>query len=261
MSKKRRTPEEIKKYLQNIKAVFLNGKWVGYCKCKECKKTRSYSAKETSVLIRNIDKAGDYCSSCARLGERNHFFNRSHKNSTKIEISKNRKGKSVGIKNSMNKEENRKKVSKALKEKYDSGKLDYLKKIQRDNIIKMHVDGKMMTKPVSKAEKEIREFLEEEKIKVIPQFPIGTLRYDLFIPSINLIIEYNGDYWHCNPRIYEKNYWNSKKEMYAYELWRKDKIKKNLAFKNGYKFITIWESDYKKDRNKILRSILDYEKN
>jgi hypothetical protein len=26
--------------------------------------------------------------------------------------------------------------------------------------------------------------------------------FDVYLPQYNLLIEYNGDYWHCNPKKY-----------------------------------------------------------
>ena len=36
---------------------------------------------------------------------------------------------------------------------------------------------------------------------------------DIFLPDLNLIIEYFGDYWHCNPLKYDANYFNQKLKL------------------------------------------------
>lgn len=62
----------------------------------------------------------------------------------------------------------------------------------------------------------------------------------------NKIIEYNGDFWHANPKIYNADdnvYFNVKAET----LWKKDEIKNKLAIDKGYELLIIWENDYKKD--------------
>ena len=47
--------------------------------------------------------------------------------------------------------------------------------------------------------------------------------------------------------------------MFAWELWKQDAKKKELAEKNDYKLFTIWESDYKFNKqieiNKIIRNL------
>ena len=61
------------------------------------------------------------------------------------------------------------------------------------------------------------------------------------------IIEFNGDYWHCNPRKYKEDYVNKTSGMLAKEIWGKDEYKKKLAEKFGYQVHYVWEMDYKKD--------------
>jgi G:T-mismatch repair DNA endonuclease (very short patch repair protein) len=82
--------------------------------------------------------------------------------------------------------------------------------------------------------------------------------FDIFIPTINLLIEYNGDYWHCNPNKYLSDYFNHKKNKTAKEIWEYDLNKLYLAKNNGYNCLVIWESDYKKNKNIILKLIKDY---
>ena len=35
----------------------------------------------------------------------------------------------------------------------------------------------------------------------------------------NKIVEINGDFWHCNPKIYDKNYYNKMINMTAEDKW------------------------------------------
>ena len=39
---------------------------------------------------------------------------------------------------------------------------------------------------------------------------------DVFIPVKNIAIEYNGDYWHCNPEKYSSEYFHKKKIIAGY---------------------------------------------
>lgn len=83
---------------------------------------------------------------------------------------------------------------------------------------------------------------------------------DIYIPSINLIIEYFGDYWHCNPIKYNENYFNKKKGQTAKEIWDYDDKKLELITNYGYNLEVIWESDYKKNKNLINQILTKYEK-
>lgn len=86
----------------------------------------------------------------------------------------------------------------------------------------------------------------------------GDLYYfDFFIPELKLVIEFNGDYWHCNPNRYEPDYYHPHKKMTAEQIWMYDKIKQDVIEKEfGYNIITIWEKDVKKNENEIIKMII-----
>jgi G:T-mismatch repair DNA endonuclease (very short patch repair protein) len=77
---------------------------------------------------------------------------------------------------------------------------------------------------------------------------------------LNLIIEYNEDYWHCNPKKYDKNYFNQKKSKYAWQLWEYDQSKLDLIKSKGYNIEVIWEFDFKSNKTIIEEIIFKYER-
>ena len=78
----------------------------------------------------------------------------------------------------------------------------------------------------------------------------------------NLIIEYQGDYWHMNPGEHISTDFNTVIKKTAKEIWDKDTLKKKIAFEHGYGYIAIWESDWNKNSDSIIESIRHYyEKN
>lgn len=72
------------------------------------------------------------------------------------------------------------------------------------------------------------------------------------------IIEFNGDYWHCNPSLYSKDYINKRIGKTAEEIWEYDKVKKDCAEKYGYKLLTIWESDFLNDENETIQKCIKF---
>ena len=84
-----------------------------------------------------------------------------------------------------------------------------------------------------------------------------TLELDIYIPSLNKAIEFNGDYWHCNPNKYNKDYFHKQINLYAHQIWERDKSKEDLCKKEGIDLMIIWENDWntKKEvcKNTILR--------
>jgi hypothetical protein len=69
-----------------------------------------------------------------------------------------------------------------------------------------------------------------------------TFAYDFVY--MEKIIEFNGDYWHCNPQIYEAEYFNKLLQCTSKEKWELDKYKNSLIENEGYKVLVIWESEW-----------------
>lgn len=74
----------------------------------------------------------------------------------------------------------------------------------------------------------------------------------------NILIEFNGDYWHCNPSIYQPDFYNKSIGMTAQEKWNVDKDKIRCAEECGYKVLTIWESESKNDYSGTIDKCLKF---
>ena len=81
---------------------------------------------------------------------------------------------------------------------------------------------------------------------------------DIMHLILHIKIEFNGDYWHANPSIYNENYYNKAKQLYAHEIWEYDKSKIYCATKHGYKVLVIWESEYNEDFDKTLNKCMQF---
>lgn len=72
----------------------------------------------------------------------------------------------------------------------------------------------------------------------------------------NVIVEFNGDFWHMNPTIYTSTDINKVTMKTALETWNNDHNKHQLAIKRGYNIITVWEQTYKQDPINTINQIL-----
>ena len=85
---------------------------------------------------------------------------------------------------------------------------------------------------------------------------------DFFVKESGKVIEFNGDFWHANPSFYKKddiiNFPVS--PMSAKELWEKDSKKLELLNKVPYinSVLTIWENDYRLNKQKVLDLCKNY---
>jgi hypothetical protein len=69
--------------------------------------------------------------------------------------------------------------------------------------------------------------------------------FDIFVPSLNLLIEVNGDYWHLNPLKYASDHVDECRNVTARGVWEADALKRQVAFNAGYKVNVLWESSIK----------------
>lgn len=112
----------------------------------------------------------------------------------------------------------------------------------------------------SKPEKEIEKILKKLNIDVKRTYKVNEYICDIFIPKLNLIIEYNGDYWHCNPNKFSKDYLHPHKKKTSEEIWNEDKIRIDNIKKYGYNLEVVWESEYK-GKTTLQKIIKKYVKN
>lgn len=72
------------------------------------------------------------------------------------------------------------------------------------------------------------------------------------------LIEFNGDYWHCNPNKYASDYFNKSLNMAAVKKWEIDKLKKETAKLYGYDVLVVWEAEYKNDPENTINKCINF---
>lgn len=82
---------------------------------------------------------------------------------------------------------------------------------------------------------------------------------DYYLVDFNIVIEYFGDYWHVNPKVYESNFYISQLKMRAADVWKKDKERLDIIKQNIDSIIVIWESSEFNDS--ILEKAINSVKN
>ena len=71
---------------------------------------------------------------------------------------------------------------------------------------------------------------------------------DAFDKKNNIIYEFNGDFWHGNPNVFDPNDINPIIKKSYGELYKTTLKKEKDLKKAGYNVISIWEDDYIKER-------------
>ena len=68
--------------------------------------------------------------------------------------------------------------------------------------------------------------------------------FDAFVPDANIVYEFDGDYWHGNPRFYDPMDLNPSNKTSFGELYQATERKRLAVKKAGLALVSIWESDF-----------------
>lgn len=116
---------------------------------------------------------------------------------------------------------------------------------------------------VSKAQQEILRHLQRRfpRKKFVGEklFMSGSHKYfiDIFSGPMKTVIEFNGDYWHCNPTIYSGSFVHPWKHKTAEQIWEEDKRRLDVLSDKGYHTFVVWEKDYIADREGTLSRLTE----
>lgn len=84
---------------------------------------------------------------------------------------------------------------------------------------------------------------------------VSSMKVDILNTNKKIAIEYNGDYYHCNPRKWNPEDYNVIIKMTAKEKWNLDRCRKFELMRLGYIIIVIWESDWKQNKEFLINKI------
>ncbi len=120
--------------------------------------------------------------------------------------------------------------------------------------------AKKRTRPLiitwgSKLESRFEDILDSIEILHTRQFWIKRRSFDFRIQGTRILIEIQGDYWHANPQVFNKD--DILKfpggNVTAFSVWERDEHKKNIASSYGYITVYLWESNMKKMSDNALK--------
>lgn len=127
-------------------------------------------------------------------------------------------------------------------------------KASKTNILKYGVPNTYMIdgnksngKRISSGQRKLHETLVEQYPDAILEHYLSDVdkSVDIFIPSQNKIIEYFGDYWHCNPKNYLPDFYHPNCKKIASEIWKNDAVRVKNFENAGYTVEIVWENSSK----------------
>jgi len=101
----------------------------------------------------------------------------------------------------------------------------------------------------TKPELKMKNFLNSLNIPFEHQFCLEEYSFDFRIIDTNILIEVDGDYWHGNPKKFQKL--NNRQERNK----QRDLIKNKVAEDNGFILLRFWEDDILNNGKKVLREL------
>jgi len=104
----------------------------------------------------------------------------------------------------------------------------------------------------SKVEKEFGVFLKSLGFEVESQYQIAYKYYDFKIKGKDILLEFDGEYYHWNQMVHPDGPIN----QMQIDSIQNDKYKDTLARCNGFKIIRIWESEFRKNKEKLKLRLL-----
>ena len=111
----------------------------------------------------------------------------------------------------------------------------------------------------SQAETDIIKFIKtfyKNKIVHGERLELEGYELDIWLPDIRVGIEYDGEYWHADPRRFKPT--DIIKDKTAQEIWDKDKRKDLLCESKDIHLLRIKEYDYNHNRAEILTDLYKY---
>lgn len=105
----------------------------------------------------------------------------------------------------------------------------------------------------SKLEIKFAEVLSKLNINYIQWFYAKEIKgfYDFYLPKYNIIIETDGNFYHCNPIIYT----NGPVCKTQIKNIERDKQKNEWAKNNGFKLLRFWEKDINENPQLIIETL------
>jgi hypothetical protein len=97
------------------------------------------------------------------------------------------------------------------------------------------------------------------KYKSIPEKTISIKNKKYFVDFLvcdKICVECDGQYWHCDPRVYPPNYFHKQIRKTSSEIWKYHDDKESDLKSVGYSVIRVKEYDWLKDRQATINWLI-----
>lgn len=180
-------------------------------------------------------------------GEKNPFYGKKHNQQT-IQNIQQKNAKYRKNLSAEDKEKISKKLSESQKRLYDKNPLDYIDKRSKAGKI---TATKTTKYKINRIEQIVSDRLKELGLDFEYSVILDYKQFDFGSKEHKILLEVHGDYWHGNPKIYNKTTLNKTQK----NIIKRDREKVKFAKKHGIKLYHIWESDIRSNNFNVLEDI------
>jgi len=160
----------------------------------------------------------------------------------------------------MHNQSSREKIKQSKLERYGNASYNNMEKCKKTMMDRYGVHCVFYLPSCKSNGRRISKFQRKVYVDVLKCYPDAKLEVylpdvkkavDIYIPSIKMVVECHGDYWHCNPSKCSPEYYNKLVHLTAREIWDRDDEKRKLLESNGYTFQIVWENTNKTFKHHI----------
>jgi very-short-patch-repair endonuclease len=90
-----------------------------------------------------------------------------------------------------------------------------------------------------------------------PSVAVGRYLADILNENKKIIVEVNGDLWHCNPKFWKADDIHPNKKVSAQVIWDRDAKRKLYLESLGYKIFVLWEDDIMKGKDSFIKEFFE----
>lgn len=111
---------------------------------------------------------------------------------------------------------------------------------------------------VSSGQKELFNIISDKGYEPEMDYVIESKPFDVYVPALNLVLEFNGTYWHLDPDAYDEDYYDDCRDVTASQVWDEDREKMKLAESKGYNIEVVWQREWEsvEEKRSIVNSII-----
>lgn len=142
-----------------------------------------------------------------------------------------------------------KKANKALHDKLNSNEI-----YKQEHYLKVFNNSKIGF--TSKGHNELHSFLKEFGFE--QHIQLSEMEVDECNLELKIVVEFNGDMYHCNPRKWKSTDYNKIIKMTASDKWEKDRNRIYKLKNLGYITFVVWEEDWALNRDIIKQKLINY---